>query len=433
MVYRGSFVKDDATVSRAMFVWFMGTLFYSYQFFLRSSPGVMGPELMRDFAISAQALGTLGAAYYFCYSPLQIPMGILLDHFGPRKMLLTGIGFCMVGNLLFGLSHTYWLAVLARCLIGAGASVSFIGIIRLSTLWFSSHHLAFMIGLTSALGKISGFSAMNLLMVFIALFVSWHGAILSLSFVGLFIFLMLYLFVRDRPKGEFVPAAKHLDFRAVFSEMKVVLSSRTVWLVGFFGSMMYVALSVLSEIWAGQFIGLLHGIPKEQAYKMTSLLMLGSCIGAPAIAYCSDFFRKRIVFMRFTALCTFILFATLLFVKTSSILITCGVLFGIGFFSAGQILGFAVATESAPSKLAGAVSGVVNMFVMTGGAFQNPLVGWLLDFLWSADHPGVTQIVGRVYSVQNYQTALLPVCIGFLVAFIITFFLPETFPEDRKD
>ena len=72
-------------------VWGLACIFYFYEFLLQVSPGVMASELMHDFAITSHTLGFLSGIYYYSYSPMQLPCGILMDRFGPHKILTIAI------------------------------------------------------------------------------------------------------------------------------------------------------------------------------------------------------------------------------------------------------------------------------------------------------------------------------------------------------
>ena len=79
--------EDVSAPSKAWFILACGWSFYLYEYILRASPGVITNELIADFGISAGAVGTLIAFYYFAYVPLQIPCGVITDRFGPRKVV----------------------------------------------------------------------------------------------------------------------------------------------------------------------------------------------------------------------------------------------------------------------------------------------------------------------------------------------------------
>src|SRR5882672_7894645 len=86
--------------------WLTAALFFGYAWVLRVAPSVMVEELMRDFAVGAAVLGNLSAAYFYGYAGMQVPVGVLLDRFGPRRLMTGAALVCAGGFVLFATGHT---------------------------------------------------------------------------------------------------------------------------------------------------------------------------------------------------------------------------------------------------------------------------------------------------------------------------------------
>src|SRR5579872_6489861 len=95
-------------------VWSIPAIFYLAAFYLRSSPGVMTSELMRSFGLGAAQLGTLSASYYYAYVLMQIPTGVLVDSWGPRKLLTLGAVISACATVLFAVTNSFAAASFAR-------------------------------------------------------------------------------------------------------------------------------------------------------------------------------------------------------------------------------------------------------------------------------------------------------------------------------
>ena len=104
-------------------IWFLGALLFCYGFFQRTAPSVIIDSLMRDFAVGAAVLGNLSAIYLYAYASLQIPVGLLADAWGPRRLLTAGALCCGMGSLLFSLAPELYLAYLGRLFVGDRKSV----------------------------------------------------------------------------------------------------------------------------------------------------------------------------------------------------------------------------------------------------------------------------------------------------------------------
>src|SRR5439155_10942343 len=97
--------------------WLTGALFFFYAWVLRVAPSVMVEELMRDFAVGAAVLGNLSAAYFYGYAGMQIPVGVLLDRFGPRRLITIAALCCAAGSVLFATGTTLAVVTAGRFLI----------------------------------------------------------------------------------------------------------------------------------------------------------------------------------------------------------------------------------------------------------------------------------------------------------------------------
>ena len=103
--------------------WSLGALLFCYGFFQRVAPSVMIDPLMRDLAVGGAVLGNLSAFYFYAYAGLQIPVGLMVDRWGPRRLLTAGALLCGLGSLLFAQAEGLPLAYAGRLLIGAGVLV----------------------------------------------------------------------------------------------------------------------------------------------------------------------------------------------------------------------------------------------------------------------------------------------------------------------
>ena len=114
----------------------------------------MYDHLMRDFAVSAAVLGNLAACYFYTYALMQLPVGLMVDRFGPRRLLTLAAFVAAAGSLLFGLAASIEIAYGARLLIGIGSGVVFISALKLATIWLPPGRFALVTGLTQAVAMI---------------------------------------------------------------------------------------------------------------------------------------------------------------------------------------------------------------------------------------------------------------------------------------
>ena len=141
------------------FMWSLGALFFCYGFFQRVAPSVMISDLMRDFGVTAGVLGNLSAFYFYAYAGMQLPVGVVVDNWGSRRVLAGGALICSIGTLLFATATTLGPAYLGRFLIGCGAGIALMATMKLAATWLPPGHFALMSGLTGMLGMVGAVGA----------------------------------------------------------------------------------------------------------------------------------------------------------------------------------------------------------------------------------------------------------------------------------
>ena len=130
-------------------------LFYCYEFVLRIIPGVLQTEISAAFGhISATEFGQLSAFYYFAYSPMQMPVGILMDRVGPRCLLTAACFCCTIGSFLFMDTNSLIIASIGRFMIGFGSSFAFVGVLFLAMKWVPRQFFSLLVRLVTTLGML---------------------------------------------------------------------------------------------------------------------------------------------------------------------------------------------------------------------------------------------------------------------------------------
>ena len=120
----------------------------------RTSLGVAGVAATHRFDISASVLSTLAVVQLVVYAALQIPVGVLLDRFGPKRLIATGAACMFVGQLLLAFAPSIWVAVVGRILVGAGDAMTFISVVRLLSTWFRGRILPVLSQWTGNVGQL---------------------------------------------------------------------------------------------------------------------------------------------------------------------------------------------------------------------------------------------------------------------------------------
>ena len=411
-----SLPSPQAALRVAWIAWLCGASFYCYGFFQRVAPSVMVGDLMRDFAVSGAVLGHLTAFYFYAYAGLQIPIGVMVDRFGPRRMLGAAAVLCTVGSGLFATADSVGLAYAGRALVGAGAGVSWIGTLQIAAFGFPARRFALLSGLTLLLGMAGGIGGQAPLALLIDA-TGWRPTLLGATGVAALLALLIWRFV---PAGE--AAARPREAGGVLRGLLAVLASPQSWFCAVFGAGMAVPVLAFAGLWGVPYMMETYGLSRPAAAFTTTLMLVGWAIGAPAAGWVSDHLGRRrpvVVVATIAALASLagaIYLPGLVLVAVQALLLVHGV------FSGAMVLSFAVARENNRQAFGATAVGFVNMAVMAMSAAFQPLIGWLLDRAWD----GRLVDGGRVYSTAAFKTALLTLLAAGAVACVAALLTRET-------
>jgi predicted MFS family arabinose efflux permease len=205
---------------RAWVIWLVALAVYVLAVFHRSSLGVAGIIASERFDISATSLATFTVLQLVVYAGMQVPVGVLLDRFGSRAMLICGLVLMTVGQLGFALSASFPGAVLARAVVGAGDAMVFVSVIRLVTAWFlvrQAPMVTQLTGLTGQLGAIAAAGPLSYLLHALG----WTRAFGFTSSIGVVLLVAVLAVVKDSPYRR--------DDVVVIKLRALAQSVRTVW------------------------------------------------------------------------------------------------------------------------------------------------------------------------------------------------------------
>lgn len=419
-------MKDASTTATSSgnllpwLMWLLGAAFYCYGFFQRVAPSVMVGELMRDFAVGATIAGVLSSLYFYTYAGLQIPIGLLLDRWGPRRMLTAAALLSALGSALFAVAPSLMPAYLGRALIGVGASVTWVGTLKLISVWFPPHRFAVLTGLTMAMGMAGAVGGQAPLAAAVTSF-GWRGTLWGAAVVALIIGAATWIIVRDRKDAAEVKVDAPPG-QGLMSGLKIALHNPQTYFAAAFGAMITAPMLSFAGLWGVPYMMQTHGLSRADAAIATSVILVGWGFGSPLVGWFTDYIGQRRLPMLITATGALLSLNAALYLPDLPIGALYVLFFLAGLFSGGIVLCFATGREHNPAWAGGAALGIVNMSVMSTGAIFQPLVGWLLDRNWD----GVMVEGGRVYSAHAYDIALLTIPACHAAALIAALLVRET-------
>lgn len=411
----------------------LGAIFYSYEYLLRILPSVMVTPLSAHYGLTSSSFGFLSAFYYYAYVPMQIPVGMLMDKYGPRRLLTLACFLCALGAYIFALTPYFWVAATGRFMVGLGSSFAFVGVLKLATLWLPEDKLGMVAGLAAALGTIGAMIGDNLL-GYLVLSLGWKKTINLTAGFGFFLVVVIWLWIRDRKIANSNSYKKRTMTNSL-TELKLIAKNKQIWISGLYGCLVYLPTTVFAELWGIPYLKHAHHMSQEAADWGNSIIFLGFTFGAPLMGWFSDKIHRRKLPMAIGAFGAFCMMSALLYLPSLSDNMIFAILFTLGLFYSSQAIVFALGRENAPIYAAGTAMAFTNMVVMLGGIFLQPMVGWILDYSVKSREPHINLTYAavhqfqHVYTSHDYQIALFMLPLGIFIAYVLTFFLKETYAQ----
>ena len=404
-------------------------LSYMSVFFHRMAPGVVSADLMLAFNTSGAALGSLAAMYYYIYTVMQIPAGVLADTLGTRSVVTVGNLVAGCGSIVFGLAETFEIASAGRFLVGLGVSVVFVGLMKSNSVWFSERKYGFISGLTVLLGNVGSVLAAGPLAAVLNVY-SWRSVFVAIGFVSIGLALASGLMVRNRPEEAGFPSLREMQGKVShpprerhwLHDLRSVLLNRRIWPGFWINFGMGGSLFAFAGLWGIPLLRDVYGLERGAAAAYTTLTLVGLAVGSLASGWLSDHLGHRKPILIGSALFYTLVWFAMLYLPWSPGL-SGFLLFGlIGLTGAGFVLTFAIGKEVCSPALSGMGISVVNTGLFLGAAVMQPLFGWVLDQTWDG-----TLVNGlRQFAMDDYRSALWLMCGFAVIALIGTLRVTET-------
>ena len=411
--------NSTMSVSRGSFAFAIGALFFGYAFIQRVAPSVMTTELMSEFDVGGAALGSLSAWYFYAYASIQLPVGVLTDRFGPRKLMSIAALVCCVSSFSFALSESLLVASISRAMIGASVAFCFVGTLTVATYVFLPKRFAMLAGLLQAVGMMGAILGQAPLRLFIESY-GWRHANYTLAVVAIVLAVLCFFIIPKRT----VEQKKTGDVeQKIWSNFKSIISNRQSWYCAFIGFGMSSIMLAFAGLWAVPWFTTIHGFSSTQAATVASMLFFGWAFSSPFTGWLSDYLGRRKPILYFGVTGNLLFFSITLFSPVSTPFMFSVLLFLIGLSGAAMTVGFSCIRELNPQQADATALGFMNMSVVGSGAFMQPLVGWLLDFHWSGSVIGGA----RIYSADAYQSAFVCLIVVNIISILCIYTIKETY------
>lgn len=418
-------------------VWGVAVLAYAIAVVNRSSLAALGPVTQEHFGIEATTLSMFAMIQLIVYAGLQIPVGVLLDRFGSRAMILGGAGLMIAGQALMALAPNVGLAIFARVLVGAGDACTFISVMAILPHWFALKQLPIISQLTGLIGQIGQLAAVAPLAA-VEGAVGWTSTFLGVAAVGLLVAILGAAVLREKPGDrtvlermtgrtgrasrearslagapttsvtamappatELIPVVDgpRLPGRSFWARLRRVLSIPGVRLAYWIHFTTPFAGNVFILLWGTPFLEGGVGLSESTSRALLSLTVVSSMIASVVLGPLLSRYLERRVYIAvgITLAIVVVWLLVLCWPGTPPVWLLVLLLVVMPIGNPASMIGFEVSRSHSPRSFAGFSTGVVNTAGFTSSLLLILIIGLLLD-LQGAGSP-------ETYSLTAFRVA----------------------------
>jgi nitrate/nitrite transporter NarK len=384
-------------------------LFVCSQFY-RVLNAVIAPQLQAELGLGSEALGALSAAFFYAFALTQVPLALLLDRLGARRVMTALSLLAAAGAAVFATAESRAAATAGEALLGMGMAANLMGSMKLMGHWFRRRDFATVAGAFAALGTLGNVLATSPLAL-LASALGWRRAILVVGAGTVVLALAFFALVRERPPGEEETAAAGGAPEPVGAMLRRLVTSRDYWLISFGAFCRYGAFVSIQALWAGPYLVEVAGLGALQAANLILLLNVAFVLGAPLGGWLSDRVlssRKVPVLIALAGTAGGVLALGLLGGgATPGVAGLAAVLAALGVLSSFGQVAWPHIRDLMPGGMAGMAMSGVNFFNILGAAAFLHGTGWILE---RAAGPSGAR------APEHYRTAFLAVAAAVGVA-----------------
>ncbi|KTD69104.1 major facilitator superfamily (MFS) transporter [Legionella steelei] len=383
----------------AWFVWIIASIFYAYQYVLRVMPNIMMDDITSQFHIDATVFGQFSGVYYLGYSLMHLPIGIMLDRFGPRKVMTICILLPVIGLLPLIFADHWGYPLVGRALIGIGSSAAILGTFKIIRMSFKEQHFSRMLSFSVMIGLIGAVYGGGPVS-YLCHAVGYKVVIEVFIAIGLMLACMTYFIVPDE---------KPTYHTSVLANIKTVFTNRKVILFCCFAGLMLGPLEGFSDVWGSGFLKQVYGLNASIANSLPSMIFIGMCFGSPILSLVAEKTGYYLGTIIAAGIAMCVVFTMLIagMLTVSSITVS---FILVGICCAYQILAIYKVSTFVPEHLAGLTTAIANMIIMIFGYAFHSVIGYIVNA-----NGGIREVNAFVYGVGVIPVTLAMGVIGFLV------------------
>lgn len=391
--------------TRSWFVWGVGAIAYMVAILHRSSLGVAGPAAAERFEVQATLLSTLGAVQVGVYAAMQIPVGVLVDRFGPRVLIASGAAVMIGGQVMVALAEELPVAIAGRILLGIGDAATFISVIRLQSGWFRGPIVAQMSQWTATCGQLGQLLSV-VPFAWLLHEVGWTLSFGSLAIVGAVALVLVLLVVFDAPKGG-APATGSIDVpEGWWPRLQSALRQPGTRLGFWTHFSLLGSTNVFLLLWGYPMLVEGLGYERGEAAGLMAIIVGTGMVVGPMVGIATARFplRRSTLVLAIVGLVMATWTVVLVWPGHPPAWLVIALVVVLGIAGPGSTVGFDFARTFNPLRILGSANGVVNIGGFMASFALMPVIGIVLDTVHSA-RVSSGEAVG-VYDWEGFRIAL---------------------------
>ena len=399
-----------------VFVPFAAGYFLSYLY--RVVNAVIATDLVGDLGIGPSALGLLTATYFISFASSQLPLGVLLDRFGPRRMEAFLLLFAGLGAYLFSRSGSLAGLVVARAFIGFGVSACLMAAFKAYTLWFPKEKWPLVNGFQMAAGGLGALAATA--PVEAALQVTdWRGVFMVLAVLTLMVAVTVYTVVPEKPSSGAGESFKHQ-----LQGVRMVFASLEFWRAAPLTTMSQASFLSIQGLWAGPWLKDVAGLERMAVANVLLWIAVAMILGFILLGSLAERLSRSGVSVLATAVTGMILFMGIqVLVLVAPVRWAMSIWLLFGFFGTSGIIAYAALSQRFPVHLSGRVTTAVNLLVFIAAFMGQWAIGAIIG-RWPVDASGR-------YALAGYRTGFFAM-LAIQTITLIWFFAASRIIRNRE-
>jgi len=368
---------------------------YFLSYLYRVVNAVIAPDLIAELGLGPSDLGLLTSAYFLTFALFQLPLGMLLDHYGPRKTESILLLFAALGAFVFASSTTSLGLIVGRALIGLGVSACLMAAFKAYSIWVARERLPLINGFQMGAGGLGALS--GTVPVEAALSITdWRGIFYFLGLITVFAAAVLFFVVPKRNESKAVGTSGGLHDQ--INGVIAVFTSPAFWWIAPLTVASQAAFLAIQTLWAGPWLHDVAGLERDQVASYLFLIAASMVAGFILSGVITDRLSRlgiKPASIAITGMCIYIVVQSLITFRLVDSFLALWMLFG--FFGTTGILSYAALSQKFPLHLAGRVNTGLNLLVFVA-AFAAQWGSGVIIGLWPKTAAGD-------YDPAGYQAA----------------------------